>query len=256
MGEWRQQSNLLRQALPFSDKKKASSPWSGTARLQGLSSTPRVKELLDCAYLGAEARAQQEGKAFDVNSLIADCSQAISRKPWSLDETGTFCASTQNYSFKVDRGLTGWSSLRRSFRCWVFQEGCWGESVLVTVSSLLANLWPCHQWPWLRLLWWWLVLRLGLCQMLSVWRMSIKEREQWAHQKQWAAGSFCVLDWFCWPPKLLQYEILGPQKKTESFSGVLTLHDLTRPLKCIEGMNVIIEERWVNRKICKIKMPL
>ena len=102
-GQWRQQSNLLRQALPFSDKKKASTPWSGIARLQGLSSTPRVKELLDCAYLHAEARAQQEGKAFDVNSLIADCSQAISRKPWSLDETRTFCTSTQNYSFKVDR---------------------------------------------------------------------------------------------------------------------------------------------------------
>lgn len=102
------------------EKAYAKNIWCSGARLQGISGTPRVLELLDCAYLSQEWSLRQRSqdplrplsrKEIAVG-LFADCSQAITRKPWSATTMRTITTSSNLYSYEADRLVLSQEHLR------------------------------------------------------------------------------------------------------------------------------------------------
>lgn len=110
--QWGQQSEKFRAGLLYlSEDRKWSNPWSKKARLQGLSSTQRVRELLDCCYLYHESllvhqAGQMPSESQVIQGLVIDVSQAVQRKPWTRGgPCRTFCTGSETYSFEADRIL-------------------------------------------------------------------------------------------------------------------------------------------------------
>ena len=73
-------------------------PWTGHALLMGVPSLPRVKDLLDCAYVAVGRRIEDENG----RTLIVDVSQDVCRSPWSW-KVGCCTTSSQWYSYLHDR---------------------------------------------------------------------------------------------------------------------------------------------------------
>ena len=123
-GKWTAQSHSFRNSLISlglgHDRAHAQNVWCEGARLQGISATPRVLELIDCAYLSQELCVRQRSQnplqcptRKEVSkALFVDCSQAISRKPWSATTMRTLTTSSNLYSFESDRLVLSQEHLR------------------------------------------------------------------------------------------------------------------------------------------------
>ena len=112
--KWVQQAKAVRESLPVGMRQEK--PWSRRARLQGISKTARVLELLDIAYLCQKKMLlETDPDVADqkvIEGLVCDTSQAISRRPWGSLCTRTLTTSSQLYSFEKDRLLLPHESLR------------------------------------------------------------------------------------------------------------------------------------------------
>ena len=113
--KWMSQAKSIRESLwAFDNTKKASRPWSSHARMQGISCTPRHREILDVAFLDAERNLVEHGlrttREDIANNLFCDVSQNLSRKPWGGLRTLT--TSTILYSFQKDRLILPEEGLR------------------------------------------------------------------------------------------------------------------------------------------------
>ena len=118
--KWQQHAQQMREKLgQQTGPIKETKPWSsGNHRLQGVPTTPRVKELLDLAVLNVMDAALVNHPGEDlplqvlVKDLYVDCSQASCRKPWSVGFLRTFTTNSQLYSFSLDRVLVPDEQLR------------------------------------------------------------------------------------------------------------------------------------------------
>ena len=112
--KWEQQSKAIRESLPVGMQQQK--PWSPRARLQGISNTARVLELLDIAFLCQKKMLLETDPDVTnekvIQGLVCDTSQAISRKPWGSLCTRTLTTSSQLYSFEKDRLLLPHESFR------------------------------------------------------------------------------------------------------------------------------------------------
>lgn len=97
------QAEALRQQL--SAPLQTAKPWSTVARMTGVAVNPRIKEMVDLAYLmtkeGLKMQDLPHQKDDVVKGLFADLSQNIGRRPWGSFRTLT--TASQVYHFKLDR---------------------------------------------------------------------------------------------------------------------------------------------------------
>ena len=84
---------------------RTAKPWSTVTRMTGTVATPRVKEMVDIAYLltqeGLRMQDMPHQKNDIVKGLFADLSQNIGRRPWGSFRTLT--TASQVYHFRLDR---------------------------------------------------------------------------------------------------------------------------------------------------------
>lgn len=88
-------------------------PWTGRpeVRLHGTPRTPRVKDLIDCAFVVIRDSAPHSTPTTEaIDGWLVDVSQAIQRKPWSKRLTLT--QNSQLYSFTHDACLSGCGNLQ------------------------------------------------------------------------------------------------------------------------------------------------
>ena len=109
--KWRQQAAALRAQLDLPDTGRNKAPWSSCHRLQGLPDRPRVKEIVDLAYLATQQG--QDRSDDNVKELVVDCSQNITRRPWCPKPPyRTFCTGSMIYIFAADRILLAEEEMR------------------------------------------------------------------------------------------------------------------------------------------------
>ena len=94
---WRDQTESFQRKVKMP---KNSFPWQERAGddLKLLVPTARARALLDCAFWDVTHSAHQEGLAQLVTKLVADTSQSVARKPWSL-KFPTLTTSSDLYIF-------------------------------------------------------------------------------------------------------------------------------------------------------------
>ncbi len=97
---WIQKSTATRNQMKVSPN---AAPWtSNPARsLSGLSTTQRVRDLVDVAWLAYQQAVAKGEPHDDVISWFVDVSQSVSRKPWSA-HVMNLTQSTELYSFGHD----------------------------------------------------------------------------------------------------------------------------------------------------------
>ncbi len=78
-------------------------PWTETARLVGVPTSPRMTDLLQVAYFAWLKQTTDPSKKPE---WCVDISQGVERKPWS-EVPRTFGQTSLEYSFSLDRVLDG-----------------------------------------------------------------------------------------------------------------------------------------------------
>jgi len=103
-GNWVKEGQALRKSL---GKTTTMSPWTSSQRLLGYRSSPRVTEVIDCAFLAMTAQSGNK----DDRDFLVDTSQNPSRKPWTR-KVPSLKQNTDLYSFKLRRRIVPVEHLR------------------------------------------------------------------------------------------------------------------------------------------------
>jgi hypothetical protein len=156
---WQQKSAHLRGQHGFAAHGDAGAhPWTSEAKLHGMPTSHRVKDLLDVGYLLARKKKPTKSKLELVTGLWADYSQSVHTRPFFDDGIGTLATSTTLYSYQFDCRVPGIWHLR--ILGWLLQFGrigfseseirsLSGESVSLPVWSQMLFAYYCNPWaPW------------------------------------------------------------------------------------------------------------
>ena len=156
--KWRQHDNTFRAKH---DIPKDSTVWTEKARLFGVSSSKRMRSLIDACFCHQQNLAERRGEMLSrrqmATDLFCNISQSIHRQPWSRGQLPTLFTRSLVYSYEVDAVLSAGAHLRclgwpgsddmpaHKLSQWQLMSLA-GESYSLILATIIHGAFFCNPW--------------------------------------------------------------------------------------------------------------